>query len=346
MSINIKPKLKILKPVVKLEQSKDPDPVQDSKAEEEKETEKETETVTETVQDSGNISTVSTTETKVVRTPIADPKTLLLPYQIPHVESLIYSLNTYGRVLDASDTGTGKTYAAVAACMVLGLKPLIICPKSVLSSWRKALDHFGAHYYGLSNYESIQNCKYFTANSGNSKLICNFIEKVDLKGMKNTQSASESSNIPDDEEKANSEYDNSRHQRRSVPTNGHKSETFVGPTDGNPFVEDYRKSHVRAQSEISRSGIHGRLVDNPEKFPGRGYRSGFRNDRRNDRNPRNMRNDRYDHQNNRANRHDERQEPKKIFKKVEEGEEEMTRDYLYRWVNLPADICLIFDENS
>ena len=33
----------------------------------------------------------------------------LLDYQINHVESLVYSLTSYNRALDASDTGTGKT---------------------------------------------------------------------------------------------------------------------------------------------------------------------------------------------------------------------------------------------
>ena len=106
-----------------------------------------------------------------------DIKNKLLPYQIEHTENLIYSIKTYQRVLDASDTGTGKTYSAVAACLSLGLKPLIICPKSVLTSWRDVLKYFNSEFYGITNYESIQNCKYFVHNE-NIKVICPYIKRT------------------------------------------------------------------------------------------------------------------------------------------------------------------------
>jgi hypothetical protein len=122
------------------------------------------------------IPSVPTTNTIQIST---DPRQKLLPYQHQQVDNLIYSLGLYGRSLDCSDTGTGKGYMATATCMLMGLKPLIICPKSVLGSWRKVLDEFGAPYYGISNYESIQNCKYYTRNSGNNKLTCNFIERTE-----------------------------------------------------------------------------------------------------------------------------------------------------------------------
>src|SRR5579871_1447229 len=171
--MNIKPKLKpvnLANPAEEIEKDKN----------EKDDNNNETESVVdETPNETPN-------ETPKIRIPVDDPKSLLLPYQIPHVDSLAYSLNMYGRVLDASDTGTGKTYSAVATCMLLKLKPLIICPKSVLSSWKKALDYFGAQYYGLSNYETIQNCKYYTANSGNTKVLCNFIEKENKDILNNT----------------------------------------------------------------------------------------------------------------------------------------------------------------
>jgi SNF2 family DNA or RNA helicase len=108
-------------------------------------------------------------------------KEKLLSYQIPHTENLIYSLKTYNRALDSSDTGCGKTYTAIAAAITLGLKPLIICPKSVLTGWQKVLTGFDSTYYGLSNYESIQNCKMLTAASKNNKVKCQWIKRVELK---------------------------------------------------------------------------------------------------------------------------------------------------------------------
>ena len=56
----------------------------------------------------------------------------LLSYQVGHVLQLTECLRLRNRVLDASDTGTGKTYCAIAACSILKLSPIIICPKSVI----------------------------------------------------------------------------------------------------------------------------------------------------------------------------------------------------------------------
>jgi len=66
----------------------------------------------------------------------------LLDYQIPHLKSLIQIYNNHHRILDTSDTGTGKTYVAIALCLVLNLKPFIICPKSVLSNWKEVIEYF------------------------------------------------------------------------------------------------------------------------------------------------------------------------------------------------------------
>lgn len=107
-------------------------------------------------------------------------KKKLLIYQVSHTENLIRSLKKYNRVLDLSETGTGKTYCGIGACKSLKLKPLIICPKSVIPSWKKVLDFFEIDYYGISNYESIQNCKYYSKNS-NKKVTCPFITKEEDK---------------------------------------------------------------------------------------------------------------------------------------------------------------------
>lgn len=79
----------------------------------------------------------------------------LLPYQVPSVQRIVYALRAYGISLDASDVGTGKTYAALAAVRELGLKPLVICPKSVIPSWKKAAKHFGLQIEAI-NYELIR----------------------------------------------------------------------------------------------------------------------------------------------------------------------------------------------
>jgi len=79
----------------------------------------------------------------------------LLAYQVPSVQRLVASVRALGAVLDASDVGTGKTYSALAACRELGLKPLVVCPKSVIPSWKKAAKHFGLEIEAV-NYELVR----------------------------------------------------------------------------------------------------------------------------------------------------------------------------------------------
>ena len=79
----------------------------------------------------------------------------LLNYQIPHVEKLIKSLNTYNVAVDASDTGTGKTYCALAVAKKLNLKPFIVCPKCVISSWKRVARTLNIEPIMVINYDQI-----------------------------------------------------------------------------------------------------------------------------------------------------------------------------------------------
>ena len=74
----------------------------------------------------------------------------LLSYQIQHVNNLHNTLILHKRALDASDTGTGKTYTTIYLCKKLNLIPFIVCPKSVVSTWLKVL-----HYFDYNNNEFI-----------------------------------------------------------------------------------------------------------------------------------------------------------------------------------------------
>jgi superfamily II DNA or RNA helicase len=80
-------------------------------------------------------------------------KNKLYSYQIEHTNNLVRIINTNSVALDASDTGTGKTYCAVAACKILKLSPLIICPKSVISVWSKVCKEFKVQPFLIVNYE-------------------------------------------------------------------------------------------------------------------------------------------------------------------------------------------------
>jgi len=86
---------------------------------------------------------------------IKEVKEKLLSYQVPHVQNAIYSLLKENVFLDASDTGTGKTYTAIATCKNQNFKPLITCPKALIPTWQRVCDYFEIEPLAISNYETI-----------------------------------------------------------------------------------------------------------------------------------------------------------------------------------------------
>jgi superfamily II DNA or RNA helicase len=79
----------------------------------------------------------------------------LLEYQKPHVDNIINILKNKNICLDFSDTGTGKTFAALATAKMLDLTPLIICPKTIIINWSKVADIFKIKPLAILNYESV-----------------------------------------------------------------------------------------------------------------------------------------------------------------------------------------------
>jgi len=85
----------------------------------------------------------------------------LLPHQFGHIGRMLKYFKTppafQSRThvyLDASATGTGKTYTAMALCAFSGYSPIIVCPKSVIHIWQEvaALFRIKAVIY---SYEQI-----------------------------------------------------------------------------------------------------------------------------------------------------------------------------------------------
>ncbi len=100
----------------------------------------------------------------------------LLEFQQEHYEIMKTALEKNNIAIDSSDTGTGKTYVAFALAKALELKPIIICPKSVIPSWMKVSKLFGIDVLGISNYELMrhgnwinngikQSCEYFNKDT-------------------------------------------------------------------------------------------------------------------------------------------------------------------------------------
>jgi len=79
----------------------------------------------------------------------------ILPYQTLHTINMISAVKKNISSIDASSTGTGKTYTTCAVCKQLQLMPLIICPKSIISTWKHILKYFDVKYLDVINYESI-----------------------------------------------------------------------------------------------------------------------------------------------------------------------------------------------
>ena len=89
----------------------------------------------------------------------------LYNYQRPIAQQLSKILTENGTALDASDPGIGKTYVASYICKTLNLVPIVICPKSVICSWKKVLSSFNVEPLLIVNYELIGRGKYIYNNT-------------------------------------------------------------------------------------------------------------------------------------------------------------------------------------
>lgn len=97
----------------------------------------------------------------------------LLDFQVNHVKNLLACLKTKGVTLDASDTGTGKTYSALCLAKELGLIPVVVCPKSIIPGWMKAMKHFKLEEYYVANYEQYRagNTPYLDRKGDNQEYV-------------------------------------------------------------------------------------------------------------------------------------------------------------------------------
>lgn len=98
----------------------------------------------------------------------------LLTYQIEHTQNIINILKNKNICLDGSDTGTGKTYVAMAVAKYMKLRPFIISPKTIMYYWEKIADIFGVETLGIVNYETITKGKYYY---GDKRIKCPYITK-------------------------------------------------------------------------------------------------------------------------------------------------------------------------
>lgn len=79
----------------------------------------------------------------------------LKPFQVDHAPRILRALLANLAALDASDTGTGKTFVACAIARHLAMIPLVICPLSTVPAWERAGEAMGCPVE-VVNYEKVR----------------------------------------------------------------------------------------------------------------------------------------------------------------------------------------------
>ena len=83
----------------------------------------------------------------------------LRPWQVSAVSKLCAAIKKWGCAIDGSDVGVGKTYNACGTARELDMDILIVCPKSVMESWKRVVkNHFKMNHklVGIINYELLR----------------------------------------------------------------------------------------------------------------------------------------------------------------------------------------------
>lgn len=83
----------------------------------------------------------------------------LLDYQLLHVLNIVSALKKYSIAIDGSWTGTGKTYTSIAVCKHLNLRPYIVCPKSIMGTWKRVCEYYSIDPVTIVNYETLRSGK-------------------------------------------------------------------------------------------------------------------------------------------------------------------------------------------
>lgn len=80
----------------------------------------------------------------------------LLPYQPRAVQALCNAIVSHGAAADASDTGLGKTYVALAVCRELKMTPAIVCKLAGIATWKDVCLFFGIAPQFIVNWENAK----------------------------------------------------------------------------------------------------------------------------------------------------------------------------------------------
>lgn len=106
-------------------------------------------------------------------------KNKILSYQEKHIVKLICILLSMFVALDASDTGIGKTFIAIAICKEIKKIPYIVCPKSLIYNWISVLEYMDIDEYEIVNYETLRGCKSYKTDTYKTRMDCPYLKFVD-----------------------------------------------------------------------------------------------------------------------------------------------------------------------
>lgn len=97
----------------------------------------------------------------------------LLPHQPECVGIHARALEAYRASLDASDTGTGKSFTGMATFREIGIKPLVVCTKNTLHEWPRTARHLGMDVLDVVTWDKVKLGRTPYATWRNSKFIWN-----------------------------------------------------------------------------------------------------------------------------------------------------------------------------
>jgi len=86
--------------------------------------------------------------------------TSLLPYQPRAVQAICHAIVSHGAAADASDTGLGKTYVALAACRELKVHPGIVCKLAGIATWKEVCAIFDITPQFIVNWENAKGSRF------------------------------------------------------------------------------------------------------------------------------------------------------------------------------------------
>jgi superfamily II DNA or RNA helicase len=76
-------------------------------------------------------------------------------YQVPVVSRATSLLDEHGIFIDGSEPGVGKTFSTAFAAKELGFPVFVVCPKSVIPTWRSILEQIGVRIIEVENIEKV-----------------------------------------------------------------------------------------------------------------------------------------------------------------------------------------------